>query len=250
MKLSTSSFALIVCLLAVKSQEASGQIQRIEERYATITVVGEGIARVSPDKAVVRFGIVTRDEDPEEARRKNAEASRAAMNVVREIIEDDSEMRLENLRLEPAREYDPENRRWVDLGFEAVRDVVVDVRDLDQLPTLVARVVQSGANRLHSVTYELEDQDEVRNMALERALNNAREKATLMASVLGNSIGRVLRISEQGAGMPIPIMRDAMMESYAMAKAAEPEPEAYAPGEIEVRSNVEVVFALASGEDQ
>src|SRR5690606_4407871 len=115
--------------------------------------------------------------------------------------------------------------------------------------TIVARVVQEGANRLNNVSYELENRDVVRNLAMERALQNAQEKARLMASTLGHSAGRVLRISEQGMSMPFPILRDAAAaEGFAMAKA-EPEPEAYAPGEIEVRATVEVTFALGSAED-
>ena len=244
----TQRFLVVISVLMLTNTLAEDVLaQRIEERYSTISVVGEGIANAAPDEATVRFGVVTQDDDPEEARRKNAEASRVAMNVVREIIQDDARIRLESLRLQPAREWDPESQRFVDLGFEAIRDVVVEVRDLEQLPTIVARVVQAGANRLHNVTYGLKNRDQVRNLALERALQNATEKAQLMAITLGTEIGRVLRVNEQGTSMPIPIMRDAMMESFAVAKSAEPEPEAYAPGEIEVRATVEVVFALRSG---
>ena len=238
---------LSAVLIAGTWAPAWAQGQRIEERYATISVVGEGRAEASPDMATVRFGIVTRDDDPEVARSENAQAARRAMDEVRALIQDESDMRLENLRLQPAREYDPERRTYVDLGFEAVRDVVVEIYNLDDLPTLVTRIVQGGANRLHGVTYELENQDEVRNMALERALANAREKAELMSGALGVSVGRVLRISEQGGGMPIPLMRDAAMEGFAMAKADEPVPEAYAPGQIEVQAQVEVVFAISGG---
>lgn len=242
-------FSLLM-IAFVAGLAGTANAQRIEERYSTITVVGEATASAAPDKATVRFGVVTRDDDPEEARRLNAEAAREAMNAVREIIQDDARIRLESLRLQPAREWEPEERRYVDLGFEAVRDVVVDVRNLDQLPTVVARVVQAGANRLHGVTYELQDQDEVRNLALERALENATEKATLMTAALGTDLGRVLRITEHGSTMPVPLMRGAMMESYAVAKDAAPEPEAYAPGEIEVRATVEVVFAIRSGDGE
>lgn len=223
--------------------------QLVQERYGTIRVVGEATASAAPDKATIRFGIVTLNQDPEEARRLNAEASRRAMNAVRQLIEDERHLRLEGLRLQPAREYDPERRQYVDLGFEAIRDVVVDVQDLDVLPTLVARIVQEGANRLHGVTYELRDQDEVQHLALGRAIDNAYAKAEVMARALDVVVGRVLNVSEQDGGRPIPIMRDTMME-YAAARAAEPEPEAYAPGEIEVRKTVEVVFAIrrADGE--
>ena len=222
--------------------DAAGQ--RVERRYGTVTVLGEATADAVPDQATIRFGIVTRAEDPEEARRLNAEAARRAMNEVRALVPDERKIRLESLRLQPAREYDPDTRRYIDLGFEAIRDVVVEVEDLDELPTIVARIVQQGANRLHSVTYELENQDMVLNLALERALLNAREKASLMANTLGAGLGRVLQIEEQPGSTPGPVVRQAMMETMAASKVADPEPEAYAAGELEVRAVVEVVFAL------
>lgn len=238
---------VLVGLLSRAVPDTNAQV--VQERYSTIRVIGEATASAAPDKATLRFGIVTLHEDPEEARRLNAEASRRAMNVVRTLIDDERRLRLESLRLQPAREYDPEGRRYVDLGFEAVRDVVVDVRDLEVLPTLVARIVQEGANRLHGVSYELQDQDEVQHVALERAIDNARAKAEIMASALGVVVGRVLTVAEQDGGRPIPLMRDTMME-YAAARAAEPEPEAYAPGDIEVRKTVEVVFAIRRGDGE
>jgi uncharacterized protein YggE len=239
---------LLTCLtLNVLGRDAHAQ--RVEERYSTISVVGEGIASAPPDQATVRFGVVTRDDDPEVARSENAEAARRAMDAVRELIANDDAMRLENLSLQPAREFDPESRRYIELGFEAERYVVVEVSDLDVLPTLIARIVEEGANRLHQVSYELENQDAVRNTALERAMENATEKAETMAAVAGVGLGRVLRIAEQGTSMPIPLMRDMAVAEFAMAKAADPVPEAYAPGLIEVRTTVEVMFALRGEEE-
>ena len=48
----------------------------------TLTVSGEGILPVMPDQASVRFAVSTRHEDPEDARRLNAETSKLAMNAV------------------------------------------------------------------------------------------------------------------------------------------------------------------------
>ena len=218
--------------------------QSLEETNRTISVSGEGLVRVEPDQAVVRFGVATRDEDPEEARRRNAEAARDALNAVRALGIDERKIRLETLQLQPVREYNPETRRSEDKGYEALRELVVELDDLEKLPEVVARVVQRGANRLNGVSYDLADRSSIRNQALQEAVVNAREKAQLMATALGSSIGTVLRIQEQSFDFPRP-MPQFRMEAAVMNKAdAAPEPEAYAAGEIEVRSTVQVVFAL------
>lgn len=214
----------------------------------TVTVSGEGIVRVEPDQAVVRFGVVTEAGDPETARQRNAEAARDAMNAVRNLGVAERKIRLETLQLQPRREWDPDTRQWRERGFEATRQVVVELDDLELLPTLIAEVVQKGANRLDGVAYQLQDEDQARNEALLQAVGKAREKAALMTGALSESLGRVLTIHEQSFDMPRPMMRMAMEASMA-DKAAAPEPDAYAAGEIEVRATVQVVFELGSGSD-
>lgn len=230
---------LLTALVALPSRA-----QQPDPPPRTVSVTGEGTVTAMPDMATVHFGIVTRAETPEAARERNAEASAAALNAVRALDVPDRRIQMEGLQLQPAREYDPETRRYEDVGFEAIRTVVVELHDLETLPVMITRVVQAGANRLQSVSYGLQDRDQVRNDALREAVRNAQAKARLMAETLGETVGEPLQISEQSLSFPVPMYRG-LQEAAMMAKdAAEPEPEAYAAGEIEVKANVQVVFRL------
>lgn len=210
---------------------------------ARVTVQGEGTISVDPDQAQVRFGVVTHHENPEEARARNARASATAMNRVRALGVPDSDMKLETLRLQPRQEYDQKNRRYVQVGFEAVREVVVTLNDLEKLPTLIAEIVQGGANRLNGVTYDIADRESVRQDALRAAALNARAKAELLVETLGGTLGAVWEINENGIQIPRPTYQ---LESMAMARSADaaPEPEAYASGQIDVLANVTVAFGI------
>ena len=218
--------------------------QSLEETQRTVSVSGEGTVYVVPDEATVRFGVVTRDDDPEEARRRNAEAAREAMNAVRALGVEERKLRMETLRLQPLREYDQDARRYRELGYEAIRILVVELDDLEMLPQLITEIVQKGANRLDGVAYDVSDRDAVRNEALQQAVQNAQEKAQLMAATVGGSLGRTLRLNEQNFSFPRPMMRTEMMEMAVSKADAAPEPEAYAAGEIEVNAMVQVVFEL------
>lgn len=233
---------LMAGLLAIAAlpNSATGQ-----DRVRTISVSGEGVVTVAPDQAILRFGVVTKHENPEEARARNAEASRDAMNAIRELGVEERHLRLETLRLEEEREYNQQTRQYVQIGFQAIRDIRVTLEDLDLLPTVVAKVVQQGANRLHGITYDLIEREAVRNEALRVAALNARKKAALLAEALGADLGQVLTINEQGVHVPRPevALRQMNMSMRTAADAA-PEPDAYASGEIEVRANVTVVFAI------
>ena len=207
----------------------------------SVSVSGEATVRVVPDQAVVRFGVVTQASEPEAARSQNAAASRDVLNSVRALGIQEGRIRMETLRLQPARDYNPETQRYEERGFEAVREVVVEVDDLEVVPTLVAEVIAQGANRLNGVTYDLQDRSAARNEAMREALLNAREKADLLARTVDEELGEILVISEQAFDFPRPMLDFARAE---MAKGS-PEPEAYAPGEIEVRATIQAVFRLA-----
>lgn len=253
MKLYTSMYRTLRFALAVVLVSTVGFAPRIAdaqhelhypEAKRTVSVSGEGIIDVEPDMATVRFGIVTVVDQPEEARRLNAEAAARAMNAVRELGIEDRYIRMETLRLQPHREWVNDDRRWVERGYEAVRQVVVEVHDLETLPTLVAEVVQQGANRLEQVSYDLEDRESARNEALQAAVESAREKARIVANTLGEELGPVQSVNEQSFDFPRPVvdLRSETME--AKLDAAAPEPDAYAAGEIEVRVNVSATFEL------
>lgn len=214
-----------------------------EGERPAITVTGEGIVRAEPDRAVLRFGIVTRSDSAEAARRENARAAASAMNAVRELGVPDEDLRLESLVLYPDQQRDPDTGEVRAVTYEAQRTLVVQVDSLGLVPTLVARVVQQGANRLDGLSYELAERDSARNAALREAVRDARAKAELLASTVDAELGPVWRVSEQSFDMPAPAMM--RMEAPARGGQAAPEPDAYAPGRVEVRATVHVVWELA-----
>lgn len=241
------SWTVLALLIAapVRAQNADYDMAKRQ-----VSVSGEGTITVEPDRATVRFGIVTRAERAELARQQNADSAAAAMNAVRGLDIPEEKIKMEGLQLQPWREYNPKTRQYDEKGFEATRRVSVVLDDLEQLPTLVARVVQQGANRLQGINYELQDRESVRNDALREAAENARDKARLLAETLGARLGPVRMINEQSFSMPPMRVRSAEMTAMAAKTDAQPEPDAYAAGEMEVTASVQVSFDLIATVDQ
>jgi len=237
-KTGASRLVLAVVILLV-----SGLALPASAQNATISVSARGVIKTEPDMATVRFSIVTSGDTPSEAQGGNAEASASAMNAVRELGIAEADIQMDNLQLMPQREYDQERRVYIENGFEAARSVEVHVRDLDQLPELMSRLVETGANRINSVQYGLDDRDQVELDALALAVRRAREKAVVMAGALDERLGAVWQISEQGISVPQPMLRMDAMEMASMSKDANPD--AFAAGELEVSASVTVVFLLS-----
>lgn len=212
----------------------------------SVNVTGNAVIDVIPDQVTVRFGIVSVDLDPETARTENGRVSAATMNAVRDLGIEERKMQVNALRLQPFVEYDPATRQNVDRGFQAIRDVTVELIDTDMLPELISGIMAHGANRIHGISYGIQNSDEAEEEALRKALLNAKAKAQVMAETLGARLGVVLQISEQGVVLPSPHLFQVDMASARGAKLDEMavDPDAYAGGELQVSANVSVVFAL------
>jgi uncharacterized protein YggE len=230
----------LLCALVFVAAPAAAQ----EASPATVTVGGEGTATAVPDRAVVRFGVVTRAPTPEAARRGNATASRDALNAVRVLGVPDTQLRMERLQLQPRYEYSDEKNRRELRGYTAIRTVVAEVDSLGVLPQLVANVVEEGANRLDAIDYQLRDRAPLRNEALQKAARAAHEKAQLLSETLGAALGPVRTITEQKFDIVRPTPQTRSVQMATKATSARAEPEAYAAGEIEVSAQVRVVFDL------
>ena len=235
---------LIVCVGLLSCIPGFDAYSQTAERHNIISVSGEGIVKVEPDIVTVRFGVVSRDDDPVKARQLNEEAAGNALNAVRALGVEERKIKVTVLQLNEIWEFDRERRRQIPAGFEASRHVVVELDDLDKLPVLIAQVTQLGANRLSGLSYDVRDREKVLNDALAKAAENARVKASVLAHSLGVEIGRVVQIQEQSFRFPGPIPVRAMAVEQMDAAMDVGRPEAYAAGEIEVRAQVQVTFSI------
>jgi hypothetical protein len=121
--------------------------------------------------------------------------------------------------------------------------VTVKLRDLEKYDDLIAAAMESGANELQGAAFSLSTIKGVEQEARRRAVDDAKEKAQLLAKSAGASLGRIHSIAEQGSERqpPGPLLR-------AMALGgAEPAPDrpSLAAGEITVRVVVQAVWDLA-----
>ena len=252
--MASNPFLIVIFFFVISpfgAKETTAQAtETVDSQDRLITVSGEGLVPVVPSMARIRFGVVSRDMDPEEARRANASTAAEAMHIVRSMGIQERRIRLEMLQIQPFREYNVELRRYEEAGFEAVRSIVVELYDLEKMPEMVTGIVQHGANRLDNVSYDLipEHYDEVRREALRKAVIDAREKAVLIAHSLDEEIGEVRFVTELSFDFPRPMLQMARQEVAVGKDDAVPEPEAYAAGEIEVRVRVQAAFELANSQ--
>jgi uncharacterized protein YggE len=100
-------------------------------------------------------------------------------------------------------------------------------------------VVQAGANSIYGVSFSVEDPQALLDKAREQAMQNAKARATQLASAGGASAGDVLVISENVGAQPIP-----MPMAVGRADVAQSSAVPVQPGEQSFSIDVQVTFGL------
>ena len=96
--------------------------------------------------------------------------------------------------------------------------------------------MSEGANAMNGIFFAVADPAPLETEARRTAVANARAKAEVLADAAGVALGPVMSIHEGGAApTPGPVMRSMAMEESAVPIAG---------GEIDIRSQVTIVYAI------
>jgi len=202
-----------------------------------VVTSGEGSVKRAPDQAWVTLAVESRAKTSREAQRLNADAMAAVMAKLKGMLPADA-VRTIAYDLQP--EFDYANGRQTLRGYVARNALDVRVDDLPKLGDVLDASVGAGATSVNNIRFDLKDRASAEREALQKAVEDARARATAAATGAGMKIDRILRIEEQRAEMappPRPIMT--MRAEAAPAQATQ-----VVPGELEIKASVTLTAAL------
>ena len=198
---------LALLALACVSTSAHAQFTMMpvapDSSFRTLTVTGSGEATANSDRAVLRIAFETDGKTVEEAlTRHQAEVERVqALLRTGGIPEDQIFVERASVGESQGEYGGPAEEE----GFTASRFVSVYVDDLESIPRLMSDVVTAEADDLLAVqrrnvdvSYVLQDREVLRAAALRLAVQNARDRAALIAEMAGIRLGDVVTVNEQG----------------------------------------------------
>lgn len=201
-----------------------------------ITVTGEGVVEASPDIATLSIGVTTQGATAAEALSANSAAMDAVLARLTTAGIEGRDMQTSNLSLGPDYSRYDSSTGAAPTSYIASNMLTVRVRALDSLGTVLDAAVADGANTLNGLTFGLADPAPVLNEARKEAVADARAKAELLAEAAGVKLGRIVSISEAGAGNePMPMFR-------AEASAA---PVPVQGGELGLSASVTIFYEIA-----
>ena len=180
--------SVVVCAQSVPSDDR-----------AKISVNGEAVVYVKPDRILINFGVETSAPELTTAKTKNNEIVRRALTLFRESGIAEKDIQTDHLSIEPR--YHQNYPKVEFIGYFVRNAMVVTLNDAARIEDLVTKALGAGVNYVHGIDFQTVDLKKYREEARVLALKAAREKAEKMSAVLGQTIGRPLQITDNYANI-------------------------------------------------
>lgn len=192
--------AMIMVLMIMASSPVWAQQAQVGDEHRKITVNGEAVLNVKPDKIVVSCGIETWNTDIIVAKQKNNDILNKAIAAIKDLGFPEKDIQTDHLSIEPR--YKDDYRKESFIGYFVRNTFVVNLTDTGKVEEFITRVLQAGVNYIHGIEFQTTELKKYREQARELALKAAKEKAVKMAAALGQSVGEPIQISENLSGSP------------------------------------------------
>jgi uncharacterized protein YggE len=157
----------------------------------TVTVTGTGTVTAVPDRAQISAGVESRAATARAALAANATAMRKVLDALRAAGGKDVTTQTVSLSTSFDEQGQPN-------GFVASNIASAETA-LGTAGSLIDAAVEAGANSVYGPTLSRSDADELYRDALEKAVADAKERASVLAKAAGRQVGRVTTISEASA---------------------------------------------------
>jgi len=217
-----SVLAVSVSFGAMYPDADAQEISNVPSWEQTISVTGMAIKSVEPDLLVVRFGIETQESTVKQALEENSSMMRKVISSLKSIGILEKEISTSSLDIYPVYEYikdesfGTQTRELV--GYNVSNILSVQTSKLTLAASIIDGGVNSGINKIESVSYSLSPQRhiELKDNLLDIAIEDAKSKAEKALASLDHKIAGVKSVSLSEFRMPStqPMYKTAFAESF------------------------------------
>jgi uncharacterized protein YggE len=169
----------------------------VEESEKVIRVGGNATVSLAADTATVQIGVETRNESVKEAQRENANLMGAVLEAIKEVGIEEKDIVTSQFNVFSNYEYEPsvlgqETRKQY---YQVQNTVSVTVHDLSMIGSVLDAAMDAGANTTYGISFSSTQANEAYQKALTRAVEDAMQKAQVLAKAAGVELGDLLNIN-------------------------------------------------------
>ncbi|MGX5913656.1 SIMPL domain-containing protein [Aliidiomarina sp. Khilg15.8] len=197
----------------------------------TITVNAQGSVHGVPDTMLFTLWV---ESQGTKLTPLKTQVDQITETLLRDLQSRDIERKdLRSFRLNIQPKYERHGDQMRQDGFQVTRQIEVTLRDTEHFDEIIDFALAQGVTRVGQINYRIDDTRPLAQQAMLNAIDNAHDKAALMAKHSQRELGDIISIREVQGGTPGIYMR---AESSAMNLSE--------PGQEAVNVNIEVVFRL------
>lgn len=214
----------------------------------TITFSGHGEVFAVPDIASIYFTISKESKTVKEAQTLVAEIEKKSLDFLKEnnILEKD--IKTSNASFNPKYDYGqiycitypcPQRNPKI-IGYEASESITIKIRNTDDVGKIMQGLGTLGVSNLNGPNFSIDNKEGLKAEARKKAIDDAREKAKVLARDLGVRLGKITSFSESG-DYPVPMYAKTMMAGEASDSSA---PAQIPKGENTISSDVSITYEI------
>lgn len=242
-------FLLAATLFAFKSYRYADNKVPVNN---TITVSGEGEVFAVPDVVTFSFGAMSSAKTVTEAQKIVTDKIEKALGLVKGAGVKDEDIKTTDYSVFPKYEYTnfpctqftcpPQKQNLV--GYEVNQTITVKVRKVEDAGRILESLGGTEVTNISGLQFTIDDQTKLEADARAMAIEDARERAKVLARDLNVSLGRVVTFTE-GGNYPVYFRNSDMVMEQGGMGGANVAPKVEIPvGQNKIVSNVSITYEI------
>ena len=240
---------MLVVFLAVTSLSGLKHLREVTPAYNSITISGEGEAFAIPDIATFSFNVSADASTVATAQETVTKKMDAVLKALQDLNIEEKDIKTSDYSVYPkyvygsmpcSLNYCPPSEQRQD-GYTASHSVTVKVRKTDDAGKALAAAGENGATNLSSLSFAVDNPDQISQEARKLAIKDAMEKAKVLSRELGVKLVRVVSFSDSSSDSPVPYYTEASAGGLQSRDAKAP---TLPVGENKVRIQVSVTYEI------
>ena len=209
--------ALVILAVFLAIQSVAGIYEITDESGepgATISVSGQGSEFGMPDTATFQATVVETGDTVQAVQQEATERMNTAIDRITSFGVDEEDIKTVTYDLRPqyeevtkpcvAGEPCPSRTERTIVGYELRHGIEVKVEERKQAGKIVSALGDLGVQEIGNIRMTIEDPEELKVTAREKAITQAKQKAERLARDLGVTLERIVTFNESGGGIPRP----------------------------------------------
>ena len=172
-----------------------------------LSTVGQGKVYLVPDLAYVYIGVRSEAATVAEALKLNNTQAQAIQKALTDLGVDVKDIQTSAFNVYPQQQVNPRepNATETKTTYVVENTVNVNVRDLSKLGGLLDKVVESGANTINGIQFDVKDKAKALSEARKQAIDDAKAQAAELAQAAGVTLGAIQTMNVYTGGQPGPV---------------------------------------------